>query len=55
MNDTATARTWPTGGYTRAPYWVYGDPAIYAREQERLFRGSFWHYLGLEAEVPEVG
>lgn len=46
---------WPAEGYTRAPYWVYSDPDIYAREQEAIFRGKNWHYLGLEAEVPEPG
>ncbi len=48
-------RTWPAEGYTRAPYWAYTDPGIYAREQAQIFRGKSWHYLGLEAEVPESG
>lgn len=48
-------RSWPSEGYTRAPYWAYRDPDIYAREQARIFRGKSWHYLGLEAEVPEPG
>ena len=46
---------WPKEGYRRAPYRVYHDPAIYAREQERIFRGPVWHYLALEAEVPDPG
>ncbi|MBP8149901.1 MAG: hypothetical protein KAY21_09310 [Limnohabitans sp.] len=50
-----TARSWPAEGYTRAPYWVYTDPDIYAQEQVKIFRGKTWNYLGLEAEVPEVG
>jgi phenylpropionate dioxygenase-like ring-hydroxylating dioxygenase large terminal subunit len=49
------ARSWPAAGFTRAPYWVYSDPDLYAREQERIFRGPHWHYLGLEAEVPDAG
>ena len=49
------ARVWPAEGYTRAPYWAYTDPDIYAREQAAIFRGPHWHYLGLEAEVPESG
>jgi phenylpropionate dioxygenase-like ring-hydroxylating dioxygenase large terminal subunit len=48
-------RSWPSEGITRAPYWVYTDPDIYAREQLKLFQGPVWHYLGLEAEVPEPG
>ncbi|HZY15703.1 MAG TPA: SRPBCC family protein [Ramlibacter sp.] len=60
MDWSATAppgafRPWPPGGFTSAPYWVYSDPAVYAREQELVFRGQAWHYLGLEAEVPEPG
>ncbi|MBL0420068.1 Rieske 2Fe-2S domain-containing protein [Ramlibacter sp. AW1] len=51
----AAHRSWPAEGFTRAPYWAYRDPALYALEQERIFRGPHWHYLGLEAEVPERG
>ena len=48
-------RRWPAEGYTRAPYWVYSDAAVYAQEQQRIFQGPAWHYLGLAAEVPEPG
>ena len=51
----ALQRRWPDEGYTRAPYWVYSDRDIYAREQAAIFRGASWHYLGLEVEVPEAG
>jgi hypothetical protein len=54
-HKTAAPRTWPAEGYTRAPYWVYTDPDIYAQEQVNIFRGKAWHYVGLEAEVPDVG
>ena len=50
-----TLKKWPTGGFTRAPYWVYVDPDVYAKEQLTIFRGKTWNYLGLEAEVPEPG
>lgn len=40
---------------TRTPYQVYTDPAIYAREQEKVYRGDTWSFLALEAELPEVG
>jgi terephthalate 1,2-dioxygenase oxygenase component alpha subunit len=46
---------WPPGNLTRVPFPLYSDPAIYEREQEALFRGPIWHYLGLEAEVPNPG
>lgn len=43
--------TWPDD-VTRIPYRVFLDPAIYAYEQECLFRGPIWNYVGLEAELP---
>lgn len=46
---------WPAAGPARAPYWVFTDPSVYELEQERIFRGPVWHYLGVEAEVPEPG
>src|SRR6478752_6717956 len=45
---------WPIEGVTRVPYRVFFDPAIYAREQECIFRGQTWNYVGLEVEVPKV-
>ena len=44
---------WPAEGPSRAPYWTFVDPATYEREQQRIFRGSAWHFLGLDAEVPD--
>ena len=49
------SRRWPIEGLTRIPFWVYTDPAIYAREQERIFRGPSWSYVGLDAEIPNPG
>jgi anthranilate 1,2-dioxygenase large subunit len=46
---------WPEGGVSRVPFQVFSDPAIYAMEQEKIFRGPVWHYLCLEAEVPRAG
>ena len=40
--------------HTKVPYYVYYDPAIYAREMERIFYGPFWHPVALEAEIPNV-
>jgi anthranilate 1,2-dioxygenase large subunit len=31
------ARSWPEAGASRVPNWVYTDPDIFAREQERVF------------------
>ena len=30
---------WSEEGISRIPYWIYFDPEIYAREQERIFCG----------------
>lgn len=46
---------WPKEGISRIPYWVYTDPEIYAREQERIFCGRSWAYVALEAEIPTPG
>jgi anthranilate 1,2-dioxygenase large subunit len=37
---------------TRVPYEVYFDADIYAREQERIFRGPHWTYVALDSELP---
>jgi len=51
----ASFPAWPREGSTRIPYWIYTDPALYAREQERIFLGPSWSYVALEAELPEPG
>jgi anthranilate 1,2-dioxygenase large subunit len=45
----------PAADCSRIPYGMYLDPAIYALEQERIFRGPVWNYLALEAEIPAPG
>ncbi|HWB47931.1 MAG TPA: aromatic ring-hydroxylating dioxygenase subunit alpha [Stellaceae bacterium] len=50
-----TARRWPAGGAARVPNWVYTDPDVFAREQERIFQGPNWLYVCLEAEIPRPG
>jgi salicylate 5-hydroxylase large subunit len=46
---------WPAEGISRVPYFIYSDPEIYAREQERVFFGPNWSYVALEAEIPNPG
>ena len=46
---------WPGDDVSRVPFRVYNDPDIYAREQERIFRGPTWNFLCLDAEVPNPG
>jgi len=49
--DHPVAFTWSMEAMTRVPYQVFLDPAIYEREQERLFRGPVWNYVALHAFV----
>jgi anthranilate 1,2-dioxygenase large subunit len=49
------AGIWPALDYSRVPYRLYHDPEAYQREQEQIFRGPTWNFLGLEAEVPNPG
>jgi anthranilate 1,2-dioxygenase large subunit len=54
---TATATNiWPTStsGF-RVPYEVFTDASYYDREQESIFRGKIWSFVGLEAEIPNNG
>lgn len=46
-----TELVWPKSDYSAVPYRVFVDQEIFEREQERIFRGPVWCYLGLEAEV----
>ena len=45
---------WPEE-LTRVPYWVFQRQDVYREEQQNLFRGPYWSYLCLEAEVPQPG
>jgi len=40
---------------SRVPYKVFSSEAVYLREQERIYRGPTWNFLGLEAEIPYPG
>ncbi|WOF45887.1 aromatic ring-hydroxylating dioxygenase subunit alpha (plasmid) [Sphingopyxis indica] len=44
--------TFPRSDGSRVPYAVFSSHEIYQREQERIFRGETWSFLGLEAEIP---
>ncbi len=46
---------WPTSALTRVPFWVFQRGDVYAREQQLVFQGAAWHYLCLEADLPEAG
>jgi anthranilate 1,2-dioxygenase large subunit len=46
---------WPRDDYSKVPFWLYHDAALYELEQERIFRGPTWSLIGLEAEIPNPG
>jgi anthranilate 1,2-dioxygenase large subunit len=55
-NDDATPSVdWQRNDYSRVPYWLYREPKIYEAEQQRIFKGPVWCYVGLEAEIPNPG
>ena len=45
----------PRADGSRVPYGVFTSQAVYDREQDRIFRGPTWSFLGLEAEIKEPG
>lgn len=45
----------PHSDGSRVPYEVFSSPAIYEREQERIYRGSTWNFVALDAEIPQPG
>ena len=46
---------WPGQGVHQVPYRIYTDSEIYAEEQQRIFRGKIWNFVGLASEVPKTG
>jgi anthranilate 1,2-dioxygenase large subunit len=45
----------PRDDGSRVPYEVFTSQAIYDAEQELIFRGPTWSFLGLEAEIKRPG
>ena len=52
---TSSLAVFPHADGSRVPFKVYSSDAIYALEQERIYRGPTWNFLGLEAEIPKPG
>ena len=42
-------------GLTRVPYWVFQREDVLHAEQQRVFQGPTWNFLGLAAEVANPG
>ena len=53
--QAAPLAVFPHADGSRVPYKVFSSDAIYALEQERIYRGPTWSFLGLEAEIPNPG
>ncbi len=53
--DQAARLHWPDADGGHVPYAVFTDPAIFEREQARIFRGPTWHFLALADELREPG
>ncbi|SDV46826.1 aromatic ring-hydroxylating oxygenase subunit alpha [Chitinasiproducens palmae] len=47
--------TWPAKDFSRVPFSIYHDPAVYLDELDKIFHGPTWNYLALEAELPNPG
>nr|ART36132.1 B173 [uncultured bacterium] len=54
MLTNTTAIDWPEDTYHRIPYRFYSDKQVYDLEQERIFAGPLWHFVGMEAELPNI-
>lgn len=50
-----TEPRWEGEGTHRIPFLAYTSDELYRRELERFFYRGHWCYVGLEAEVPNVG
>jgi anthranilate 1,2-dioxygenase large subunit/terephthalate 1,2-dioxygenase oxygenase component alpha subunit len=46
---------WEPGLHSRVPYGLFQREDVFASEQERIFEGAVWNFLGLEAELPGAG
>jgi salicylate 5-hydroxylase large subunit len=51
----ASSVPWESEGTSRIPFQVYTDEELHKKELERFFYQGHWCYVGLEAEVPQVG
>jgi anthranilate 1,2-dioxygenase large subunit len=52
--DTEREVHFPQPDGSRVPYKVFSSQEVYDREQERIYRGPHWSFLGLAAEIPDV-
>lgn len=60
MNEMSPIRPLPLAVFphtdgSRVPYKVFSSQEIYEREQERIYRGPTWSFLGFEVEIKAPG
>ena len=56
IDTTNGSLYWPIDDEAgHVPYGVFTDARIYEVEQERIFRGDNWSFVGLTAEIPDPG
>jgi phenylpropionate dioxygenase-like ring-hydroxylating dioxygenase large terminal subunit len=55
MKTGIPAPRWPAADFTQVPFSVHVDPDLFELEQQRIFHGPTWNYLGLESEIPNAG
>lgn len=53
--DVGADRIWQGSGTSRVPFSTYIREDLYRRELDRFFYSGHWCYVGLEAEIPNLG
>ena len=46
---------WAGEGTSRIPFWAYTREDLYKKELDLFFYNNHWCYVGLEAEIPNLG
>jgi len=54
-HDHKPTPLFPRADGSRVPYKFFSSQEIYDLEQERIYRGPTWSFLGLEAEIAKPG
>ena len=56
MNAESETLCWPhSDSGCAVPYRLFTEQVWFAREQQRIFRGPLWSFVGLAVEVPQAG
>ena len=53
--EPGDAPFFPRDDGSRIPYRVFSSRQVYDLEQEKIYRGETWNFLGLEAEIAKPG